>query len=1155
MVSPGNYSENIDLLGKSVQVIGFGGAAATLLSPVAAEPIMVVQNSVSARLEGLTFAGGSLGTGSGAGVRAAGSGVVIVDCVFDQNSTGDGDGAALSASSCTLTVEGCTFSGNQSQASVVGSGLGGAVSITDGTALLRACIFENNLSREIGGGGMGVSGAAVVTVVGGRFSGNVAATTATGVADTFGGGGGAALRGSASLTINGTIFENNSLSGGSGSGGAIRVIGTGNAADLRVADATFRNNRAGGAGISYNAGGVLEVRGSLFEANAATNSTAGAIAAAFTGAAPGPDGLVIEGCTFRNNAAGIAGAIDNSTRLTVTDSVFAGNQALGAQSGSFILSGGSGAVRTSSGTQVARFVRCRFEGNTANSGAIPGNEGGAVRVRRSPAVFVDCTFTGNTAVNNRGGALWFESLSSMLRASTITNCTFTGNTVTGTQWLEGGAIGATGRVNLTIETSTFAENHAPTAGSHIWGEANLDGLTLRGCTLRDATSRSGGGVIWPGAANCTIRLENTTFRNLAAVPNASNQGGDYGAINATGAAIIVRNVLAENCSGRLHGGVRLVAGTATATVDIDGLTLHNCDAIPANNTGGDYGGGEINCGSSAGGTSIIRNLLVEDCNAKNWAGLRVGGHTVTIEDGVFNRCVAAVDANQSGGDVGGLRLDAINGTARRLTFRDCAAKNAGGFLGISGGTTRLEDSTFINCRAIPTSSDSWGDAGGANLETTNVIVRRTTFTNCDARIGGGLRVGGGGAGSTAALSDLTFINCDATTTTTSDTSARGGAMFLDRGGINTITDVSMTGGSARRGGGLWAKSTNLSVTNLRGVGNTAVMRGGGIFFEGPSSVGQFVNLLLANNSAGERGGGLYADGAGTATSIINATIVHNAGGGVILGRCDLGPVSSIANSIIRGNTTLADIGLIGCAGTIPTTYSNVSGGYPGTGNIDADPLFTDAVGGVFTLVSGSPGIDAANNAAVPAGLTTDLAGESRFTDDPGTADTGAGTAPIVDMGAFEYIQTVTCPSIEQGPADLQACGGSEAMFTVTAAGTAPFSYVWTLNGDVLSDGPLPSGAVVSGATTQMLTIMHLVGSNAGVVAVTVSNACGSTPQEEVDLTICVGDYNCDGGVDGSDVEAFFSVWEAGESGADVNEDGGVDGGDVEFFFARWEGGC
>ena len=55
---------------------------------------------------------------------------------------------------------------------------------------------------------------------------------------------------------------------------------------------------------------------------------------------------------------------------------------------------------------------------------------------------------------------------------------------------------------------------------------------------------------------------------------------------------------------------------------------------------------------------------------------------------------------------------------------------------------------------------------------------------------------------------------------------------------------------------------------------------------------------------------------------------------------------------------------------------------------------------------------------------------------------------------------------------------------------------------------------------------------------------------------CAADYNQDGGVDGSDVEAFFTDWEAAGTCADVNQDGGIDGSDVEAFFTLWEaGGC
>ncbi|MEY3232037.1 MAG: hypothetical protein RL689_2126 [Planctomycetota bacterium] len=71
-------------------------------------------------------------------------------------------------------------------------------------------------------------------------------------------------------------------------------------------------------------------------------------------------------------------------------------------------------------------------------------------------------------------------------------------------------------------------------------------------------------------------------------------------------------------------------------------------------------------------------------------------------------------------------------------------------------------------------------------------------------------------------------------------------------------------------------------------------------------------------------------------------------------------------------------------------------------------------------------------------------------------------------------------------------------------------------------------------------------------------AFGNTPVEatvRVTTDRCIGDFNRDGGVDGSDVADFFETWEAGDLEADLDLSGGVDGADVELFFARWEAGC
>jgi hypothetical protein len=53
-------------------------------------------------------------------------------------------------------------------------------------------------------------------------------------------------------------------------------------------------------------------------------------------------------------------------------------------------------------------------------------------------------------------------------------------------------------------------------------------------------------------------------------------------------------------------------------------------------------------------------------------------------------------------------------------------------------------------------------------------------------------------------------------------------------------------------------------------------------------------------------------------------------------------------------------------------------------------------------------------------------------------------------------------------------------------------------------------------------------------------------------SICLTDWNSDGGIDGGDVTTFFDSWEQGK--ADINLDGGTDGADIDEFFARWERG-
>lgn len=163
--------------------------------------------------------------------------------------------------------------------------------------------------------------------------------------------------------------------------------------------------------------------------------------------------------------------------------------------------------------------------------------------------------------------------------------------------------------------------------------------------------------------------------------------------------------------------------------------------------------------------------------------------------------------------------------------------------------------------------------------------------------------------------------------------------------------------------------------------------------------------------------------------------------------------------------------------------------------------------------------------------------------------------------------------ITQQPVPAAACrGGSATFFAATGpADPGVLSFRWQVESapqgsgtwTELTDGPLPgiTGSVASatGTNTDTLTIVDADAHSALRFRATVENACGgstfSIASEPAALLLCIGDYNCDGGIDGSDVQEFFADWETGDLSADLSGDGGIDGGDVGVFFLRWENGC
>jgi parallel beta-helix repeat protein len=99
----------------------------------------------------------------------------------------------------------------------------------------------------------------------------------------------------------------------------------------------------------------------------------------------------------------------------------------------------------------------------------------------------------------------------------------------------------------------------------------------------------------------------------------------------------------------------------------------------------------------------------------------------------------------------------------------------------------------------------------------------------------------------------------------------------------------------------------------------------------------------------------------------------------------------IANCILWNNGD----DLVGCAGT----SLNTTDGDSGTGNISLDPMFRDAARGDFRLQPGSPCIDSGTSAFTP---LLDADGHLRW-DNPYVPNTGEGSSPYFDIGAYEFV--------------------------------------------------------------------------------------------------------------------------------------------------------
>jgi parallel beta-helix repeat protein len=209
------------------------------------------------------------------------------------------------------------------------------------------------------------------------------------------------------------------------------------------------------------------------------------------------------------------------------------------------------------------------------------------------------------------------------------------------------------------------------------------------------------------------------------------------------------------------------------------------------------------------------------------------------------------------------------------------------------------------------------------------------------------------------------------------------------------------------GGGMFSYLGAPMLANCAFVGNSAAY-GGAVYAEESSPM--LANCIFINNTADLDGGGMYYY-YDCSPTLSNCTFTMNSATNGKALACDSFPFP-FPNTLNAANCIFWDGGgeiWNADASTITITCSCVqdtdpddASVYPGTGNIDDDPLFTepnglDDIAGTedddLRLSSGSPCIDAGDNTAVSE--PNDLDGNPRIVDSDGDGNS------VVDMGAYE----------------------------------------------------------------------------------------------------------------------------------------------------------
>jgi uncharacterized repeat protein (TIGR01451 family) len=787
--------------------------------------------------------------------------------------------------------------------------------------------------------------------------------------------------------------------------------------------------------------------------------------------------MTLINCQFINNQSSFGGAIYNSSgsvaqaSLTIINCRFENNKATNSD---------GGAIYNDSyefGSSPISLQNCQFIGNQSAA------NGGAIRTSVSSAggsiTMTACLFRKNVATGN-GGAIYAKGEPYGTASLQLTNCLLLANRAA-----NGGATynyGDRGTSDVTMTNSTLVDNVATNAGGALFcqSEGSISGSnrttnvipTVKNSIVRNNTAQNQPFLYYAGSTSTA----NVTYSDI--------QGGFTGTGNIDVDPLFVDSRANDY---RLRSGSPAInAGDpASATVTVSATDIGGHNRIVDN---------RIDMGASEWPTITVRFVTTSgsgDQSGTSWSNALPGtqlqsrlasasaGTQFWLAGGTY-KPTASTDRTVSFSVASGVQLyGGFTGSENNVSERAITQPSSTTLSGDIGTIGNTGDNSYHVISLVNVSSSTLLDnivvtAGNANSSVVNTNVgggiynlasegssSAPTIRYC--LIITNNAINGGGFYNNATDRSVCSPVIQQSIFEANTASGRGGGAESDNSTSNcrvTFIDCIFRKNQAQFGGGIsqsCARNYNLGgddllITNCRFVENkvlaseTGAAGGGAIAIIGSFS-GQIrakvTNCLFTRNISQDEGGAIYVHGVYYTTadlSLTNSTLVDNQatkkGGGIHLEVTYSGDATAtVKNSILRNSTVGSTSDVNTYNPTYNITYSNIEGGFSGTGNIDADPQFVDAPNGNFRLKAGSPSINTGDLASTTATVsTTDLDGNQRVAENR------------IDMGTYEF--------------QVSAVTGSDLSLRLNVDSRTPgASQAVTYQLTVTNDGPLKATGV------------------------------------------------------------------------------------------------